>query len=64
MRKLLRKYVFFWGNMGIRHGNEPINLKWGNLKDYIDYVNLGQAKKASDSNIIHLTMLNTSYLFI
>ena len=36
LRKVLREYVLFLGNTGIRHGTESITLKWNNLEHYID----------------------------
>jgi integrase len=33
---VLREYVLFLGNTGIRHGTESITLKWRNLEHYID----------------------------
>ena len=33
---MLREYVLFLGNTGIRHGTESITLKWRNLEHYID----------------------------
>ena len=36
LRKVLREYVLFLGNTGIRHGTESIKLKWNNLEHYID----------------------------
>ncbi len=33
---MLREYVLFLANTGIRHGTEVINLKWKNLEYFID----------------------------
>jgi len=35
-RQVLREYVLFLANTGIRHGTEAINLKWKNLEYFID----------------------------
>ena len=35
IRELLRDYVLFLTNTGLRHGTETANLKWNNIEEYL-----------------------------